>query len=415
MSSKILNSKKRIMIVEDEAITAMRIQNSLEDMGHIVTSTEFSGKDAIKKAEENRPDLVLMDIVLHGEMDGIEAAGEIRSKYDIPVIYLTAYQDTEILERLKQTEPFGYIAKPFDEEELRNVVDIAVYKHEMESRLRESEGELRNHQEQMKELVEERTSELKKANEKLKHEISERKLAEAEAMRASHLAALGELAAGVAHEINNPAGGIINYAQILINESEKVTQGNDILRRIVKEGDRIAGIVSNLLSFARDNRERKSEVFVHQLVADSLNLAETQLRKDGIKLKVDIPPGLPGVFVQPQQIEQVFLNIISNARYALNQKYQGTHEDKMLHITGQEISENSHKCVRMKFHDHGTGIPLPLMGKIFNPFFTTKPDNVGTGLGLSISHGIIADHEGRLSIDSVEGKFTEVMIELPSC
>ncbi len=408
-------SSKRIMVVEDEGITAMRIQNSLEDMGHFVTSTEFSGMDAIKRAEENRPDLVLMDIVLHGEMDGIEAADEIRSKYDIPVVYLTAYQDKEILERLKKTEPFGYIAKPFDEEELRNVVDIAVYKHEMESRLRDSERELRKHQEQMKELVEERTSELKKANETLKHEISERKLAEAEALRASHLAALGELAAGVAHEINNPAGGIINYAQILINESEQGSQENDILRRIIKEGDRIAGTVGNLLSFARDNRERKSEVFVHQLIANSLDLAETQLRKDGIKLEVDIPSGLPGVFAQPQQIEQVFLNIISNARYALNKKYHGTDEDKMLQITGQEISENSHKCVRVKFHDNGTGIPLPIMGKILNPFFTTKPDNAGTGLGLSISHGIIADHKGKLAIDSVEGAFTEVMIELPSC
>ena len=406
--------KKRIMVVEDEGITAMRISSSLEEMGYSVTSTEFSGEDAVKRAGEDRPDLILMDIVLDGEMDGIQAAGEIRSNFSIPVVYLTAHSDEEMLKRIKETEPLGYIVKPFDERELHGAVEIAVYKHKMESRLRESEEALEKHREHFMELVDERTSELLKINEELEREIQERKQAEAEALRASHLAALGELAAGVAHEINNPASGIINYAQILINKSKKETQEHDILRRIIKEGDRIAGIVRNLLSFARDGRERKNEVFVQQLVTNSLGLADAQLRKDGIKLKVDIPPGLPGIFAQPQQIEQVFLNIISNARYALNQKFPGTHEDKMLHITGQEISENSHKCVRMKFYDHGTGIPSHIMGKIINPFFTTKPDNAGTGLGLSISHGIIADHEGRLAINSVEGEFTEVTIELPS-
>jgi diguanylate cyclase (GGDEF)-like protein/PAS domain S-box-containing protein len=131
--------RKRIMVVEDEGITAMRIQSSLEDMGYAVTSTAFTGEEAVKKAGEDKPDLVLMDIVLGGEMDGIEAARQIYSLFNIPVVYLTAHSDEKMLKRLKITEPFGYILKPFNDQELRINVDIAFYKHEMENALRESE------------------------------------------------------------------------------------------------------------------------------------------------------------------------------------------------------------------------------------------------------------------------------------
>lgn len=135
--------KKRIMVVEDEGITAMSLKSSLEDLGYIVTSTEFSGEDAVRKAATNNVDLVLMDIVLDGKMDGIEAAGIIHSHFNIPVVYLTAHSDEEMLKRIKQTEPFGYIVKPFDERELRIVVELAFYKYEMEEALRESESRYR--------------------------------------------------------------------------------------------------------------------------------------------------------------------------------------------------------------------------------------------------------------------------------
>jgi diguanylate cyclase (GGDEF)-like protein/PAS domain S-box-containing protein len=134
---------KRIMVVEDEGITAMRIKSSLEEFGYDVTSTEFSGEEAFKRAAEDRPDLVLMDIVLAGEIDGIEAAGQIHSVFNIPIVYLTAHSDEEILRRIKKTSPLGYIVKPFDENELRIIVELAFYKHGMEEALRESEMKYR--------------------------------------------------------------------------------------------------------------------------------------------------------------------------------------------------------------------------------------------------------------------------------
>ena len=133
--------KTKILIVEDEAITAMDLQNSLKRLGYDAPAIVPSGERAIKKAEELKPDLVLMDIELQGAMDGIEAAGMIRNLQDIPVVFLTAYADETRIESAKLTDPYGYIIKPFKEKELRPLIELALYKHGAEKRLREREHE----------------------------------------------------------------------------------------------------------------------------------------------------------------------------------------------------------------------------------------------------------------------------------
>ncbi|RPI16847.1 MAG: PAS domain S-box protein [Ignavibacteriae bacterium] len=129
----------RIMVVEDEGIIAQDIKNCLENLGYSVPDVVFTGHDAIEKAGKYRPDLVLMDIVLKGEIDGIETAAEIRKHYNIPIVYLTAYEDDKTLKRAKMTEPLGYILKPFEERYLRSSIEMALYKHKMENRLKENE------------------------------------------------------------------------------------------------------------------------------------------------------------------------------------------------------------------------------------------------------------------------------------
>jgi PAS domain S-box-containing protein len=131
--------KTKILIVEDEAIISKNLQMRLEKQGYIVPSAVATGEEAIKISGEDNVDLVLMDIVLPGEMDGIEAADQIRSRFNIPVIYLTAYADETILEKAKITEPFGYIIKPFEDRELHSAIQMALYKHKMEQQLREKE------------------------------------------------------------------------------------------------------------------------------------------------------------------------------------------------------------------------------------------------------------------------------------
>ncbi len=130
----------KILIVEDEAIVAEDIRDSLQGLGYTIAAVVSSGEEAITKIEKDAPDLVLMDIVLKGDMDGIEAAGQIYSRFNIPVVYLTAFTDKKTIERAKLTEPFGYIVKPFEDRELHSTVEMALYKHETERKLKENES-----------------------------------------------------------------------------------------------------------------------------------------------------------------------------------------------------------------------------------------------------------------------------------
>ncbi len=131
--------KGRILVVEDETIVAIDLTEKLESLGYAVTAAVSSGQEAIHKAAEKRPDLVLMDVRLKGEMDGIQASEQIRARFDIPVIFLTAYSDEATIQRAKITEPFGYLLKPFEERELHSAIEISLYKHQTEKRLKQSE------------------------------------------------------------------------------------------------------------------------------------------------------------------------------------------------------------------------------------------------------------------------------------
>jgi two-component system, NtrC family, sensor kinase len=246
-------------------------------------------------------------------------------------------------------------------------------------------------------------------------DITEKMGLQAEATQICRLASLGELAAGIAHEITNPVTGIINYGQILINECSAESMENDIGKRIVKEGERIGHMVKTLLSYARDDeRQRRKPTPVPAILAESIVLTQGQIRKEGIDLKMDLPDDLPEVNVVFQQIQRCFINIISNARYALNEKYPGRHRNKLLRITGEKVIISDRAHVRIVFHDQGVGISSHELPMLTKAFFSTKPLGKGTGLGLNITDRIITDHGGFLSFESLEGEFTKVIIDLPA-
>ncbi|BBA70938.1 sensor histidine kinase [Geobacter sulfurreducens] len=250
--------------------------------------------------------------------------------------------------------------------------------------------------------------------ERLRLKEIEKETIQKDAMQTWHLASLGEVAAGVAHEINNPINGIINCAQILAAEPCLSEPERGVANRIIKEGERVAVIVRSLLSFARYEGRERVPAYVHDILNDTLELTRVQLKRDGVQLHVELPPDLPALLVHPHQIEQVFLNLISNARYALDKKFStGAGGGKRLDIKGEKIIGDDGVFVRIEFRDNGTGIPRDVIGRVIDPFFTTKPATEGTGLGLSISHGLISDHGGRLRVESVEGEFTRVQIDLP--
>lgn len=243
--------------------------------------------------------------------------------------------------------------------------------------------------------------------------ITPQKQIEAQLQHAQKMEAIGALAAGVAHEINNPINGIIGYAEILRDSNLRQNSENDILNRIIKEADRIAEIVKNLLSFARDRHEEKNPANIKDILSNTLGLIEKRLIKDGIQLSVDIPDALPDINVRSYEIQQVFLNILNNAHYGLNQRPLEWSGERFLKIKCEINEVEGRNFIRTTFYDSGTGIPQNILNKICDPFFSTKPPGKGTGLGLSISHGIVNNHKGKLLFETLEGKYTKVMVDLP--
>ena len=140
---------------------------------------------------------------------------------------------------------------------------------------------------------------------------------------------------------------------------------------------------------------------------------ESQILKNGTKLALDFPPDLPAIEVQNHEIQQVFVNILNNAIYALKEKFSGKDPENFLIITGRVKEIADKQYIRTTFYDGGIGIPQNIIDKICNPFFSSKPKRKGTGLGLSISYNIVQDHGGRLTFESVTNRYTKVFVDLP--
>lgn len=232
-----------------------------------------------------------------------------------------------------------------------------------------------------------------------------------DSMRTAQMAALGELAAGVAHEVNNPINGIINFAQFLLDEAPAKTQEAELLDNIVHEGERIATIIRNLLSFAREGEESREPVNPAEVVEKSLSLVLHQLGKDSIRVETSFPETITYIVANFRQFQQVVLNLVSNSRYALNERFPGENRQKLIQVHGEVLEED--KCYRLIMKDFGTGIPQSLLERLFEPFFTTKPAGVGTGLGLSISYGIVQGFGGTMRVNSRVNRYTEMIITLP--
>ncbi len=245
-------------------------------------------------------------------------------------------------------------------------------------------------------------------------DVTEKRQMESEAMRMAQLASIGELAAGVAHEINNPITGIINYAQIIADEPTIPSDQARMSNLIVKEGNRIARIVRNLLNLSRGQDGQQYPTALSEILDAAFSLWRKQLEHDNIGLTIQCPDDLPPVMVDPQRIQQVFINLLSNSRYALNQRHGAAVDTKHLRIRCSSAVFDGKSYARIEFFDNGTGMPEHVRRDILSPFFTTKPPGEGTGLGMSISHGIIEEHGGRLDVDSEEGKYTCITVWLPA-
>jgi signal transduction histidine kinase len=241
---------------------------------------------------------------------------------------------------------------------------------------------------------------------------AEREEMQRQLYQSSKMASIGELSAGVAHEINNPLNGIINFAQLLKDEETPRSEfEQQMIDGIIDEGGRIAQIVRGLLTFARADTHDLTRVHFADCVKTSIALFGRQFEKDGITVEIDLAPDLPLVRADGSRLRQVVVNMISNAHHALKAKTADSSERKLFRISARRAGKNG-ELVRVEFYDNGVGIKPQNLSKVFDPFFTTRRDGGGTGLGLSVSFGIIRDFGGTINVESEEGKYTRFVIEL---
>ena len=249
-------------------------------------------------------------------------------------------------------------------------------------------------------------------SERKKMDVARREL-EAQMRQQQKLEAIGTLAGGVAHEINNPINGIMNYADLILNSSDSDVRQLEYAREIIHETKRVSVIVKNLLQFSRHEKQSHSYASIYDIVNQTISLIKTIVRKDQIELEIDMEEGLPDIKCRSQQIQQVLMNLMTNARDALNERYQGYHENKVMKLSCHQFEKDGRRWLRIVLEDHGAGIADDVKEKIFEPFFSTKPKEIGTGLGLSISYGIVKDHHGSLSLNTLHGEKTEAILVLP--
>jgi PAS domain S-box-containing protein len=243
----------------------------------------------------------------------------------------------------------------------------------------------------------------------------ERLQLEARLRQQQKLESLGTLAAGVAHEINNPLTGILNYAELLASRLPAAEPLRGYADSIIRESERVSEIVKHLLAFSRQDRQQRSPARLCDVVAETMTLVRALFRKDQIRLEVAVAEDLPVVKCRSQEIQQVLLNLLTNARDALNERFAGggADERKRVALSAARLERKGRAWLRLTVADTGIGVPADIRERIFDPFFTTKARDVGTGLGLAVSYGIVKAHHGELLCESEPGQGTRFHLDLP--
>lgn len=263
----------------------------------------------------------------------------------------------------------------------------------MVDELKQYRDKMENWTKNLEEEVQKKTAEIVKAQEQL--------------INAEKLASLGRMAAGVAHELNSPLTGIVTFAHLMAKRiPPENAQDAEDLKVIIDQAERCSKIVRGLLGFSRKTASEKTYVDMNTLIENTLSMVRNQAKFYNIAFDVRLDKSIPEVNADPNQIQQVFLNLLINAADAMEEKGKIT-------ISSRIVQEGTDRFVEIEFTDTGPGIPENIRSKVFEPFFTTKPAGKGTGLGLAVSYGIIKKHEGQIFVKSEHGHGASFFIRLP--
>lgn len=255
--------------------------------------------------------------------------------------------------------------------------------------------------------------ELKNAFTELERAHLELKSAQEALVQAGKLAALGELAAGVAHELNQPLSGVMGFSQelqLFVREKFPDPAALDYIQEIIKNSLRMKKIIQQLREFTRKSTEDFQDSDVLNIIHESLKLLHQQFKSRGIVVDIQCAPDIPKIYCNPFQLEQVFINLATNARDAIEAKGMGGGN---INISVQWQNKSDHKFIEIYFKDDGIGMSAETKNRALEPFYTTKEVGKGTGLGLSVSYGILSKMQGSVVIESAPGKGTNFCITLP--
>lgn len=286
---------------------------------------------------------------------------------------------------VRSADEFGQLAASF------NSMTVALGK---------SEAELREWGRTLEQKVEKRTQELR--------------IAEAESARTEKLASVGLLAAGIAHELNNPLTGVLTFTTLLRKKMPDGSADAEDLDLVIRETKRCAAIIRRLLDFAREKTPEKKYADLNQVIEDTARIIERPASFRDIEIAMDLDPSLPQVWVDADLIKQVIMNMLVNAQHAIEHEGSITVRSRLLpQPRSPEPGIGPVPTVEISIIDTGCGIPEKNLKRIFDPFFTSKEVGKGTGLGLSVSHGIVRAHAGSIEVDSMVGKGSTFRIYLP--
>jgi len=387
--------KLRVLIVEDDSVSALLLQRALEKNGYKIIGITDSGEKALELLENHKIDIVMMDINLSGELDGIKTTEIINEKYEVPVVYLSASSDSKTLDKVVGTNPSAYIIKPFNIRELNMVIELAIFKNRKEK-------ELQNLNNELEEKVKQRTLELYKANEELTKALEKEK--EINELKSN-------IVLNVSHGFKTPLTSILSSAQLLQLYAEK---DHPLKEKITKHALKIENsvrslnnLVTSVLFFGKADENKvdfnPKKFFLETFITELLDTVRAGIDNNVI---INEERGyLPeAVNTDPELVYQILENLLSNAA-----KYSKVGKVVNFNI---EVKDSR---ILAKISDEGIGIPKSEQGKLFDRFFRGRNVGIieGTGLGLSIVKKCIEVLDGEITFESDAGKGTTFYVSIP--
>jgi len=360
----------RVLVVEDEALIAEELQERLARLGAIVVGIVSSGHAAIEATGRHDPDLVLLDIRIKGELDGIDVAERLRLSSTAAVVFLTAHADRDTLDRAKRVHPAGYLLKPVDDTLLRLVLELAIYRHLVGRRL----------------------------------------------LDAQKLEAIGRISGGMAHDINNLMAIVTGFAEVLIAEAPPGASRQK-LEKIQRAGERSAHLTRQLLAFSRQLTLAPEvfdlAAFVTRLVPEIRSTAGSRVFVHVRTKAVPWP-----VYVDRAQLRTILMSLVDNACRSMAGGGTLTVEvgDEVVPPDCDEAILDalvSGRYASVSIADTGAGMDAELLARVFEPFFRPKPFDRGTGISLAAAYGTVRQSGGTIRVDSESGRGTRVDVLLP--